>query len=91
MAETPYYAVLNICRVLQLMTEADGRVHSKDEGGEWALVNLPAEFHPVIRLALAAYRSPALVSVQHSQFGGEEWDEGRLLALRDYARSRLTA
>jgi streptomycin 3"-adenylyltransferase len=91
LVETPYYGVLNICRVLQLLTEDDGRVHSKEEGGEWALSNLPPEHHPVIRLALAAYRSPAMVSVQRSQFGVEEWDEVPLLAFRDYARSRLMA
>ena len=93
--ETPYYAVLNICRTLQLVAEQNAglkvRVHSKDEGGEWGLSNLPTEHHALISLALAAYRSGAPVTVQRSHFGTVEWDAERLLALRDYARSRLTA
>ena len=35
--QSPVYGVLNICRVLQLLNENNGKVHSKDEGGEWAL------------------------------------------------------
>lgn len=89
--ETPYYAVLNICRTLQLLSETEQRVRSKDEGGEWGLSNLPREHHALIHLALAAYRSGAPVTVQRSHFGTVEWDAEQLLAFRDYARSRLTA
>lgn len=89
--ETPYYAVLNICRTLQLLNQTEQRVHSKDEGGEWGLANVPQEHHSLIELALAAYRSGAPVTVERSHFGTKEWDAEQLLALRDYARSRLTA
>ena len=43
--ETPFYGVLNMCRVLQLAQEDKHLAHSKDEGGEWALQNLPEQFH----------------------------------------------
>lgn len=90
-AETPYYAVLSICRTLQLMSGNERRVRSKDEGGEWGLNNLPREHHALIGLALAAYRSGAPVTVERSHFGTVAWDAQQLLAFRDYARSRLTA
>lgn len=90
-AETPYYAVLNICRTLQLLSGNERRVRSKDEGGEWGLNNLPREHHALIGLALAAYRSGAPVTVERSHFGTVAWDAQQLLAFRDYARSRLTA
>lgn len=35
--ETPFYRVLNICRVFQLLDEREETVHSKDEGGQWGL------------------------------------------------------
>ena len=89
--ETPYYAVLNICRTLRLLSETEQCVHSKDEGGEWGLSNLPTEHHALISLALAAYRSGAPVTVDRSHFGTVAWDAQQLLAFRDYARSRLTA
>lgn len=82
--EIPTYGVLNICRVMQLLAENDKRVHSKDEGGAWALQNLPVEHRPVVELALSGYRSSKPVD------GYEEaWDNNALLALRDYARERL--
>lgn len=53
--EVPFYGVLNICRVLQLLDEKMETVHSKDEGGEWGLKHLPQDHHPLICQALDVY------------------------------------
>jgi streptomycin 3"-adenylyltransferase len=85
--ETPFYCVLNICRVLQLKSEDCRTVHSKDEGGEWGLTHLPELYHPLIRQALDIYRSPEPVSEEQRKTGGKDWDRRMLLDFRDYARS----
>ena len=87
--ETPFYGVLNICRVLQLLAENTEQVHSKDEGGEWALRNLPEKYHAIIEQALWAYRSPKQVDESQRRTNGEIWNKEALLALRDFARSKL--
>ncbi len=53
-AQNPVYFVLNACRICAYLR--DRRILSKDEGGMWALRNLPHTFYPLIRQALAAYR-----------------------------------
>lgn len=50
--------VLNACRTAAYL--ADKVLLAKDEGGEWGLTNLPEAFHPLIRQALALYRSDRL-------------------------------
>ncbi|MEK3887859.1 aminoglycoside adenylyltransferase domain-containing protein [Bacillus sp. FSL K6-3431] len=87
--ETPFYGVLNICRVLQLLSEESKTVHSKDEGGEWGLEHLPDEFHPLIQQVLDVYRSSEKVNENQRKTGGQEWDQTKLLALRDYVRKIL--
>ena len=47
------YLTLNLARVLAYCTE--GKILSKQEGGEWALTNLPEKFRPLLRTALADY------------------------------------
>ena len=54
-ARFPVYVVLNACRTLAFMR--DRSVLSKEEGGRWALANLPARFHKTITVALDEYRS----------------------------------
>ena len=54
-AANPDYTILNCCRTLAYVRE--GQVLSKEEGGRWALLALPAEFHTTVTAALAAYRS----------------------------------
>jgi len=54
LAVYPVYFVLNACRVLAYLRE--GRICSKDEGGEWALGALPQAFHQMIKRALNVYR-----------------------------------
>ncbi|NLV92015.1 MAG: DUF4111 domain-containing protein [Firmicutes bacterium] len=87
--ESPYYGVLNLCRVLQLCSEDSQRVYSKDEGGEWGLAHLPREYHPIIQQALAVYRSADAVTEEERATGGRDWDQEQLLAFSDYARWRL--
>ncbi|MDF2713950.1 MAG: hypothetical protein K0R28_875 [Paenibacillus sp.] len=85
--ETPFYCVLNICRVLQLKSEDSRTVHSKDEGGEWGLNHLPELHHPIIQQALDIYRSSEPVPEEQRKTGGKNWDRQMLLDFRDYARS----
>ncbi len=54
--QNPVYAILNTCRTLAWLQ--DGKIRSKDAGGVWALQHLPSEFHPLIKQALGANRSP---------------------------------
>lgn len=87
--ETPFYGVLNICRVLQLISEDSQAVHSKDEGGEWGLQNLPEEYHTIVQQALDAYRSSADVNEEQRRTAGQSWDRESLIALRDYAKQKM--
>lgn len=47
------YIVLNLARVLAY--KRDGLILSKKEGGEWALANLPEQYHLLIEDALSEY------------------------------------
>ena len=47
------YGVLNLCRIIAFLRE--GTLMSKQEGGEWALVNLPTDFSAIISQSLAIY------------------------------------
>lgn len=88
--ETPFYGVLNICRVLQLINVDNHAVHSKDEGGEWGLVNLPEKYRPIVQQSLDAYRSSTDVTEEQRRTAGQLWDEESLLSIRDYARKQLS-
>ena len=59
-AEDTMYLTLNLARVLAFWKE--GIVLSKQEGGEWALQNLPEKFHPLLFDALREYREGAEIS-----------------------------
>lgn len=87
--DTPFYSVLNICRVFQLYAENSQTVHSKDEGGQWGLKHLPLDYHPLIQQALDVYRSAEPVSDEQRKTGGKVWNRADLLAFRDYARAAL--
>ena len=52
-AENTMYLVLNLARVLAYKN--DGLILSKKEAGEWAIDNLPEEYHKLIRDALREY------------------------------------
>ena len=51
--ENPMYMILNLARVLAYIREKT--VLSKKEGGAWGLMNLPEEYHPLLRDALREY------------------------------------
>lgn len=87
--ETPFYGVLNICRVLQLLKENDEQPYSKDEGGLWALENLPVEYSRVIQQALDVYRSSSSISSEQRRRGGVEWNDTELLSFCEYARTQV--
>ena len=53
----PMYLTLNLTRVLAYKEE--GLVLSKKEGAEWAINNLPEEYHPLIRDAFSDYTESA--------------------------------
>ena len=61
--KNPVYTVLNLCRLLAFLTE--GAVFSKKEGGEWALLALPEEFHPLIKRVLALYTGKNTLSAMN--------------------------
>ena len=67
----PMYLTLNLARVLAYKEE--GLVLSKKEGGEWALRNLPAEYHPLIRNAMREYTESA--EVDYDQALAERYAE----------------
>ncbi|HEX6749175.1 MAG TPA: aminoglycoside adenylyltransferase domain-containing protein [Longimicrobium sp.] len=83
---TPFYAVLNLCRTLAMLTEGEGSLLvDKEEGARWALAHLPPEHHPVISRALAAYVSSDEVTAEQRRTAGLRWDRAPLLAFRDFA------
>ena len=86
--EDPYYSVLNICRVFQVLEEGEGSVPTKLQGAEWARAHLPAQFSPVVCLALAWRPHEARDAGEGAAPGPAAWDRGRLLAFRDYALAR---
>lgn len=55
----PMYLTLNLARVLAYREE--GLVLSKKEGAEWAINNLPEEYHPLILNAMRDYLESAEV------------------------------
>lgn len=68
----PAYGVLNLCRVLAFID--DGLITSKQEGGEWALKNLPKKYSEVIQQALNKYA------------GSDKLQEVEASVLKDFAR-----
>jgi hypothetical protein len=86
---SPYYGVLNACRVLAVI--ADGSVLSKEEGAHWARDVLPAEHLPIVDQALLCYRSARPVSTEERATDGHSWDRAALLSFREYLKQRMTA
>ena len=60
-SENTMYLTLNLARVLAY--KKDEVILSKKEAGEWALENLPEEYHPLIEAALKEYADT--VSVEY--------------------------
>lgn len=89
--EIPYYGVLNLCRVLQALTDREVYPYSKDEGGAWGLRRLPERFRPLIAAVLDVYHAETPVREAQRETGGVRWNREDLLAFRDYAREWLSA
>ena len=88
--ESPFYAVLNLARVLWVLEGASERlVPSKEEAGEWLLRTVPAEHRPVLRTALEVYRDGTPVGPEERRTGGRDWAPAPLLRFRDWGRERL--
>ncbi len=58
------YITLNLARVLAY--KKYGQIFSKKEGGEWALKNVPAEYHPLIKAAMSEYATGEDFSYDHA-------------------------
>jgi streptomycin 3"-adenylyltransferase len=82
--ESPFYGVLNGCRVLLVLADRSRLVPSKEEAALWALENVPEVHRAVIRDALGAYRSADPVSETQRQTAGRDWDEDALLSFREF-------
>lgn len=59
-ASNPVYVVLNLCRVLAYVRE--GLVLSKREGGQWALLQMPEAYHPLIEGVLSTYAGGTILA-----------------------------
>jgi streptomycin 3"-adenylyltransferase len=88
--DSPYYGVLNICRVLQIVAEENKKYLSKYEGAIWAIEHLPNEYTSLVQKALEVYTSDETVDDCERKTGGVDWDKAALMAFRDYAKERVT-
>ena len=57
------YITLNLARVLAYKNE--GLILSKKEGGEWAIKNVPEEYHSLIKAAMSEYADANDVSYEY--------------------------
>lgn len=88
--ESPYYSILNICRVLHALSQTNVVCLSKDEGARWGLAHLPPAYHALIQKALCVYHSPYFPkSEADHKTGGTAWDKAALLQFKDYAKSEF--
>lgn len=85
--------MLNLCRVLQALTDREVYPYSKDEGGAWGLRAGWARkwFRPLIAAVLDVYHAETPVREAQRETGGVRWNREDLLAFRDYAREWLSA
>jgi hypothetical protein len=74
----PIYTVLNCCRTYAYIR--DGQIYSKEEGGQWALGALSAEYRDTVRTALAGYGSDT---------GAPGFEPGTLITFAAHMRQLL--
>ena len=85
--ESPFYAVLNSCRIHWIWSGHSKRlVPTKEEAGEWAKSEVPDRLIRTIDSALAAYRDAAPISAEERQSAGRRWEKSKLLEFRDWMR-----
>jgi streptomycin 3"-adenylyltransferase len=86
--DSPIYGVLNICRVLKLITSNEEAVQSKYEGGKWGIKNLPNECKPIIKKALEIYCSNEIINRNELETGGIIYNRNELNYLCDYIKNK---
>lgn len=84
---SPFYGVLNTCRVLMVLKHGSEVVPSREEAALWALGWAPSERRTLIQRCLDCYRSSAPVSVLQRPTHGHGWDRSQLLSFRDWERT----
>jgi len=84
--ESPFYGVLNLCRVLRVLAEGPDDLPSKEEAAVWALERLPVRHHPIITEALDCYRAAAEIPADRRRTHGHTWNDDALVALTAFAR-----
>ena len=62
---SPVYTTLNLCRVLAFKREK--LILSKQEGGKWALVNVPKTYSKLIKAALDDYASNCTMEIDETR------------------------
>jgi len=78
--KNPVYTVLNLCRILAFFE--DGKITSKKEGGEWALLRMPGRFSSLINSALLCYSK----AIEHRQL-----DVNALKSFVEYTKAELSS
>lgn len=73
--------MLNLCRVLQALTDREVYPYSKDEGGAWGLRRLPERFRPLIAAVLDVYHAETPVREAQRETGGSPLEPGGSLSL----------
>jgi streptomycin 3"-adenylyltransferase len=84
--KSPIYGVLNICRVLKLITSNRRSIQSKYEGGKWGIKNLPKEYKTLIQKSLEIYCSNTVVTKDKLKTGGIIWDKEELKKICNYVK-----
>lgn len=62
--DEPIYVILNLCRVLAF--QQDKSILSKQEGGEWALQNIPEKYSDLVTSALRAYKGDGRMGIEEA-------------------------
>lgn len=75
--ENPVYVILNLCRVAAFLK--NDLIVSKKQGGEWALQSLPAQYQPLISLALQSYASGDDIEIDQTE--AQKFADGMLLLI----------
>jgi predicted nucleotidyltransferase len=87
--ESPFYGVLNACRVLEMLDRGPGITSNKEESGRWAQGVVPVEHLALVARALEVYCSDDPVSLADRQVAGIAWDVEALRRFRDWVRAEV--
>ena len=81
--EQPMYITLNLCRVLAFLK--DGLYLSKQEGAQWAMKHLSAEYAPIISDALTCYETNQDMVIEEER--GRAFADDMLAAIKEAVAS----